>query len=117
MFVNFLAEREQLDALESVRNDRRCAAIHEECPQPLAIVSLVRQQFLRGGQLGNERFCDDTIINVTPCEQERYRSAFAVRKRMDFGRAATSADAERLPPFLPCAARWALIAVESMLFS
>ena len=117
MFIGFLLEREWLEPVTLVRDDGCRAALFEERAEPFAIISLVRQQFLRGRKFGDKRFGNDAVINVAACQQECYRPAFAVRERVDFGGAAAPADAERLTPFLPCAARWALIAVESMLFS
>lgn len=105
MFVDFLFERKRPEPVAFVRDDGRRAAFFKEHAQLLAIISLVGQKFLCGRQLGDERFRDNTVINIAACQQERYRPAFAIRERVDFGRAAAPADPECLPPFLPCAAR------------
>jgi hypothetical protein len=117
VFIGFLPEWERLEPIAFVGNDGRRAAFFEEASQPRAVIGFIRQQFLRGWECGDERFRDCAIVNLPASEQESYRPAFAVRERVDFCRAAAPADAERLTPFLPCAERCALIAVESMLFS
>lgn len=105
MFINILPERKWLEPVAFVRNDGRCAAFFKKRAELRAIIGFVRQQLLRGRKLGNQRLRDDAVINIAAREQKCYRPAFAVRERVDLGRAAAPADAERLAPFLPCAAR------------
>ena len=117
MFVDFLPERETLEPVAFVGDDGRRATIFKESTKFCTVIGFVSQQLLCGGYRFDERLRDRAVIDLAARQQEGYRPAFAIRERVDFGRAAAPADAERLTPFLPCAERCALIAVESMLFS
>ena len=117
MLVNLLPKWEGLEPVAFVGDDGHSPSFLKEVAQRPDVVCLVRQELSRRWQLADERFSHNAIADIPACQQESYRPAFAIRKRVDFARAAAPADAERLVPFFPCAARWALMAVESMLFS
>lgn len=117
MFVDFLPEGEGLEPVAFVGNDRCRASIFKEAPEFCTVIGFVGQQLLCWRYRFNESLRDRTVIDLPARQQEGYRPALAIRERVDFGRAAAPTDAKRLTPFLPCAERCALIAVESMLFS
>ena len=62
-------------------------------------------------------FDDLAVVDVPTRHDEVERTAFAVDKHVDFGRAAAATDTDGLiflPPFAPLAARWALMIVLSI---
>ena len=105
MPVDFLSEREWLKPVALVGDNRSCSAPAKESPQRRDVIGFIRQKSLRRRQFADEGLRDDAIVDIPARQQKSYRPAFAVRERVDFARAAAPADAERLAPFLPCAAR------------
>jgi len=67
---------------------------------------------------GVEHFANDlTVVDLAARQREVQWAAFAVNDSVDFRRATTPADADRLillPPFAPLAARWAFTIVLSI---
>lgn len=64
MFVDFSFERERLEPVAFVGDNGCRAAIFKEGAEPFTIIGLVRQQFLRGRQLLDEQFGNNTVVNM-----------------------------------------------------
>jgi len=106
-----------LGGIAAAGNDRQSPLIPDLLAYFLAVVGLVggNGQWRSGGV---EHIANDlTVVDLAARHCEVQWAAFAVDDGVDFGRAATAADADRLillPPFAPLAARWAFTIVLSI---
>ena len=82
-----------------------------------AVVSLVTCDSEGRSRCVQHIFDGLAVVDLSAGHREVQRPAFAVDDRMDLGRSAATADADRLillPPFAPLAARWAFTIVLSI---
>ena len=119
MAIGFLAVSDRLDAIAFAGDDGRCAALPQPIAEGISVISFVGQNFSGRRQWLQQRDSGFAVKAVAARQQKADWTTFSVDHRVDFGRATTTADTERLvlAPFLPRAARWALMAVLSMAFS
>ncbi len=89
-------------------NDGQCAFVLDPLADFLAVVGLVRgDRERRPGGIEN-LFDDLAVMDLAAGQREVQRPALAIDDRVNLGRSAAPADADRLillPPFAPLAAR------------
>jgi hypothetical protein len=106
-----------LGGIAAIGNDRQGPFISDLLAHFLAVVGLVRRDSEWRFRSVQHVFDDLAVMDLSACQSEVQRPAFAVDNGVDFCGPAATADADRLiflPPFAPLAARWAFTIVLSI---
>lgn len=89
----------------------------DECPQPIGIISGVRNDMADAAEPGQQAFCLRAISSLTAGRMDAQRQAERIDRRMQLGCQAAARTADRgslSPPFAPDASAWTLQIVLSI---